>query len=322
MTEEKGKALVEKPAAPLTVKQWLQSEQFKDAVKQALPMHMTPERFVRVALTALLKTPKLAQCTQESVFKAMLDLSSLGLEPDGRRAHLIPYGNEAKLIIDYKGLIELSKRSGEVENWRAEIVCENDGFSWEDGKVRHSIDWKHPRGKPYAVYSHVKNKNGVEDFEVMTIEEVEAVRKRSKASSSGPWVTDFNEMAKKTVIRRHSKRLTLSPELTDALEKDFDRFEDIPQQAPVAMPKALSAKNEDVQEPEPQGEKTSKDVITQKQIKRLFAIAHKSGVTEEQLKDHLAQYEVEHVDEILKDDYEQICVWVEQQGVDNEQTPV
>jgi recombination protein RecT len=69
--------------------------------------------------------------------------------------------------------------------------------------------------------------NGEIDTEVMTLAEVEAIRKRSKASGSGPWVTDFEEMAKKTVIRRHSKRLTLSPEFHDALDKDGDKLADI-----------------------------------------------------------------------------------------------
>ena len=124
---------------------------FKEAVRKSLPQHMTPERFVRVALTAMLKTPKLAQCSQESVFRCMLDLSSLGLEPDGRRAHLIPYGTDCTLIIDYKGLIELAKRSGEVAMWRAELVCENDEFSWTNGIVDHKINWLAPRGKVLAV---------------------------------------------------------------------------------------------------------------------------------------------------------------------------
>jgi recombination protein RecT len=215
-------------AKPKTVKDWLSSEDFKSAVKAALPAHMTPERFVRVALTCMMRVPKLQECSQHSLFKAMLDCSSLGLEPDGRRAHLIPYGSEVQLIIDYKGLIELGKRSGEVKNWRAELVCEKDEFAWENGQVHHKVNWLAPRGKVLAVYSHVRTQKDVDDYEVMTLAEVEEVRKRSKAGKSGPWVTDFNEMAKKTVIRRHSKRLTLSPEFMEALEKDADRFEEIP----------------------------------------------------------------------------------------------
>lgn len=220
-TQKNQEVATIKTAQP-TIKEWIGGDKFREAVASSLPSHMTADRFVRVALTAMMKTPKLADCTQASIFKVMLDLSSIGLEPDGRRAHIIPYGNVATLIIDYKGLIELAKRSGEVVNWRAEIVCENDEFNWENGTVEHKINWRKPRGKMGAVYSHVRNKDGVDDYEVMTVDQVEGIRKRSKAGASGPWVTDFNEMAKKTVMRRHSKRLTLSPEFNDALVKDGD----------------------------------------------------------------------------------------------------
>ena len=208
------------------MKSLINSDAVKAQIARALPQHMTPDRFLRVATTTLLRVPKLADCDQASFMQAMLDCSSLGLEPDGRRCHLIPYGKTCQLIIDYKGLIELAKRSGEVVTWKAETVKEKDSFSWENGTVSHGIDWREDRGKLQCVYSVVKLANGELDTEVMTLAEVEAIRKRSKAGNAGPWVTDFEEMAKKTVIRRHSKRLTLSPEFHDALEKDADRLDE------------------------------------------------------------------------------------------------
>jgi recombination protein RecT len=206
------------------LKSLINSEGVRNQIARALPSHMTPDRFLRVATTMLLRVPKLAQCSQESFMKAMLDCSSLGLEPDGRRCHLIPYGSEVQLIVDWKGLVELAKRSGEVVSWKAETVKENDAFEWNTGEVTHSINWREDRGKLQAVYSIAKLSNGEIDTEVMTLAEVEAIRKRSKAGGSGPWVTDFEEMAKKTVIRRHSKRLTLSPEFHQALEIDADKL--------------------------------------------------------------------------------------------------
>lgn len=221
---DKNNAL-EKSGGKKDVKAWLSGPEFKAALKSALPMHLTPDRFVRIALTTMMKTPKLSECTQASLFKVLLDCSSLGLEPDGRRAHIIPYNNEATLIIDYKGLIELAKRSGEVAMWRAETVCENDQFSWDNGIVTHKVDWLKPRGKVLAVYSHVKNKDGIDEYEVLTLDDVNHARQKSKAKNNGPWVTDFNEMAKKTAIRRHSKKLTLSPEYHDALAMEKDEEE-------------------------------------------------------------------------------------------------
>jgi recombination protein RecT len=207
------------------LKSLINSDAIRAQIARALPKHMTPDRFLRVATTTLLRVPKLAQCSQESFMKAMLDCSSLGLEPDGRRCHLIPYGNEVQLIVDWKGLVELAKRSGEVLSWKAETVKEKDKFGWVNGVIHHEVNWREDRGKLEAVYSIVKLEGGEVDTEVMTLAEVEAIRKRSKASGSGPWVTDFEEMAKKTVIRRHSKRLTLSPEFHTALEIDADKID-------------------------------------------------------------------------------------------------
>ena len=224
-----------------TLQSWLKSDQFKTAVAAALPKHLTPDRFVRVALNAFMRTPKLAECTQESVFRCMLDLSALGLEADGRRAHLIPFKRnikeaggwrsqmECQLIVDYKGLVELAYRSGTISNIHADKVCENDEFDYDRGLLtRHRIDFRAPRGPAYAYYARVVFKDGTDIAEVMTVEEVEAIRKRSKSANDGPWVTDFDEMAKKTVFRRLSKWLTLSSEFRDALEKDDDVVEVAP----------------------------------------------------------------------------------------------
>jgi recombination protein RecT len=328
--ESQSKALA--PTAQKDIKAWIQGEQFHEAVRQALPSHLTPERFIRVALTALMRTPELANCTQASLFKCMLDLSSVGLEPDGRRAHLIPYRNsknntvEAQLIIDYKGLIELAKRSGEVKNWRAEVVCENDKFGWENGIVDHKVDWLKPRGKVVAVYSHIRNASNIDDYEVMTLDEVMSIKKRSRAGNYGPWVTDFNEMAKKTVMRRHSKKLTLSPEFMSALDKDDDQM-DMDIKPEIQMPKRLSQPNPepvatsedelpplpddeppppDTPPPTPKKETTEERTITQPQAKRLYAIAKNTGHSDDQIADVLARYGYEHSNDIKRSDYEKI----------------
>jgi len=207
------------------IRSLLASDTFKNQVALSLPSHMTPDRFARVALTALTRTPKLMDCTRESLLRCLMDCSSLGLEPDGRHAHLIPFKDTVTLVIDWKGLVALARRSGDVAVFRAELVKEKDSFSWTNGTVTHDINWRTDRGKTECVYSYVRFKDGAEDWEVMTLAEVEAIRKRSRSPNVGPWVTDFDEMAKKTVIRRHSKRLTLSPEFSDALDKDDDRLE-------------------------------------------------------------------------------------------------
>jgi len=250
-------------AKPITdVRSYLSADSTKMQIARALPSHMTAERMLRVAATALLKAPRLMECTVESFAKCMLDCSAIGLEPDGRRAHLIPRRNnnaktvECTLIIDYKGLIELGKRNGDVSLWRPVAVKALDKFRWINGNVEHEINWFSDRGELKAVYSHVRGKDGVDDYEVMTLAECEAIRSRSKACDDGPWVTDFEAMCLKSAVRRHSKRLVLSPEFRDALDKDGDRFDDIPQaevisadRQPVAMPTPRAIQSEPASDP-------------------------------------------------------------------------
>jgi recombination protein RecT len=206
---------------PLTVKDRIQSADFSSQIAKVLPKHLTPDRFARLCLSAVTRNPKLLDCTQASVLKCMMDLSQLGIEPDGRRAHLIPYGNTCTLIIDYKGIVELVRRSGDVSSIHADVVCENDVFTYQKGKiVEHTIDFKKDRGAIYAVYVEITMKDGSVQCGVMSKQEVEAIRARSKSGKSGPWVTDWPEMAKKTVFKRESKWLTLSPEIRDAIDLD------------------------------------------------------------------------------------------------------
>lgn len=151
--------------------------------------------------------------------QSMLTLSQMGLEPDGRHAHLIPYGKECQAIIDYKGLVQLALRSDQVAKIHADVVCENDDFEYDLGAInRHRIDFRKPRGNVFAVYAMCEMKDGSIACEVMSKTDVELVRSRSRAGNSGPWVTDWNEMAKKTVFKRLSKWLPMSSEYRDAVD--------------------------------------------------------------------------------------------------------
>jgi recombination protein RecT len=186
---------------------------------------LTPDRFIRVALTAMNKTPKLAQCDQASLFGALMTCSQLGIEPDGRRAHLIPYGTVCQLIIDYKGLAELAMRSGMISNLHADVVCDADEFEYNMGEVtKHRIDFRKPRGAVYAAYAVATFRDGTKKAEAMSRDEIEMVRAKSRAGNSGPWADpqSYPEMCKKTVFRRLSKWLPLSPEYRDALDADAD----------------------------------------------------------------------------------------------------
>jgi len=214
-------------AARKDVKSLLEGPLFRAEIAKVLPKHLTPDRMIRVAITATMKTPKLLQCTADSLTRCMLDCSALGIEPDGRRAHLIPFEDRKKgvtvctLIIDYKGLAELAMRSGLVSNIHADVVRENDVFEYDLGEIKaHKIDFRNERGAAYAFYAICRFKDGSVKADVMSVDEVEAIRMRSKSPNEGPWATDPVEMGKKTVFRRLSKWLPLSPEFRDAVEKD------------------------------------------------------------------------------------------------------
>lgn len=227
-------------------KGWLQSDDFKNAIAAAMPKHMTPERYVRIAITAMMKVPKLAQCTQESVFNCLLQLAQYGLEPDGRNAHLIPFDVRKKqgqdwvvdhtdctLIIDFKGYAELVMRSGLVSSIHADVVCQNDDFEYDRGFItKHKIDFKKPRGEAYAAYAVVRFRDGTEKCEVMPKEDILAIRDRSQGWKSfkqgyakqSPWnpaePVIEHEMWKKTCFRRITKWVPLSAEIRDAISKE------------------------------------------------------------------------------------------------------
>ena len=247
-------AVAAKPKVALTIKDRIQGDEFRKAVAHVLPKHLTPDRFVRIAIMAITRTPKLAECDQASFFGALMTLSQLGLEPDGRRAHLIPFRNtkrncmECQLIVDWKGLAELAMRSGMVSYLHADIVSDGDLFEYDMGRVVKHVPWflRRDESKPQdpgdviAAYAFAEFKDGTRKAEVLSIREVEGIRARSKSADSGPWVTDWSEMAKKTAFRRLSKWLPLSPEFRDAVDKDDEAsgitttVEDL-QHAPVAV---------------------------------------------------------------------------------------
>jgi recombination protein RecT len=240
-------ALVQKKR---TVADLINSDKTRLEIAKVLPKHLTPERMCRVALTATMRNPALLECSPASLMNALLTCSQAGLEPDGRLAHLIPYGQIVQVIFDYKGLVTLALRNG-AESVYGDKVCEFDLFEAyvQDGikKLNHRPNWAKPRGTPICYYAVCK-RSGEVDWEVMTTVEVQDIRQRSRAKDKGPWVTDFDEMAKKTVLRRMSKRWDLLPEIRDVINADDDTpppFGAATVSAPIFdMPKALPAKPE------------------------------------------------------------------------------
>lgn len=200
-------------------------------IAKALPSVMTPERFTRIALSALSTNDKLANCTPKSFLGAMMTSAQLGMEvntPLGQ-CYLIPYRNngvmEVQFQLGYKGLIDLAYRSGEVVTIQAQTVYENDEFEYEYGlepKLRH-VPAKSDRGDPVYYYAVFRTKSGGYAFEVMSIDDVKAHRDAfSKAAKAGfsPWSTNFDEMAKKTVLKKVLKYAPMRTDFAKAVSTD------------------------------------------------------------------------------------------------------
>lgn len=194
-------------------------------IKKALPSVITPERFTRMVFTALSSNKKLQACTPESFLGAMMQAAQLGVEPNTPigQAYLIPYGNQVQFQLGYKGLIDLAYRSGEVQSIQAHEVHENDTFEYELGlnpKLKHVPAMK-DRGQVILYYAVIKLKNGGEGFEVMSREDVDQfARAKSKTYKNGPWQTDFDEMAKKTVLKKVLKYAPLKSDFAKQVKED------------------------------------------------------------------------------------------------------
>lgn len=215
-------AIVPSKEAQSTVKMYL--EKAKPAMAAVLPKHLNPERLIKVALIATSKTPALLECAPETILGSVMQAADLGLEPNTALglSYLVPFFNnktgrkECQLIPGYRGLARLAVQSGEVKSFHARAIHAKDQWSIEYGTkpgIEHVpyVGTDDP-GDLVAVYSVAEFKAGGVDFEFMTVAEVEKIRSRSKSKNNGPWVTDYEEMCKKTVIRRHAKSLPLSTE--------------------------------------------------------------------------------------------------------------
>jgi len=222
-------AITNETKKPASIKDYIRA--YESEIAKALPSVMTPERFTRIALSAVSNTPELAECTKASFLGALMNAAQLGLEPNTPlgQAYLIPFKNHKKGVTEcsfqmgYKGLIDLAYRSGEVSIVQAHTVYANDDFEYElglDPVLKHKPAAGN-RGHAIAYYAMFKLVNGGYGFHVMSREDVDALAKRySKAYSSGPWVSNFDEMAKKTVLKAALKYAPMKSDFARATVSD------------------------------------------------------------------------------------------------------
>lgn len=210
-------------------------EKMAPQFKAALPSHVSVERFVRVTLTAIQTSPALLEADRRSLYAAATRAAQTGLLPDGREGAIVTFKGQAQWMPMVAGIMKLVRNSGEISTWSVQAVYENDTFDFELGdneRIVHKPALRN-RGPIIGAYSIVTMKDGERSREFMSAEEIDAIRKRSRSGGSGPWVTDYAEMAKKTVVRRHAKRLPMSTDLDGVLHEDDELFMP-PEPAPQA----------------------------------------------------------------------------------------
>jgi recombination protein RecT len=273
-------------------------ETHRGQIEAALPKHMTPERMIRIALSAVSRTPILMQCTPLSLASAVVQSSVLGLEPNTvmGESYLVPFWNsklqvagkekpggyEAQLIPGYMGLLKLARNSGELSVFDAQIVYSNDEFDFEKGST---VFWRHKwaregeRGYSQGAWAGYVLRDKSMNFEYMTIPQIEEHRDRYSQGAyekkygefvldsegnrilTGAWADSPEWMYKKTVIRQTVK---LMPKSTDKLNKalELDDYHDTGRPQPVSdvLPQSF------VEDPEATGEEPHREPKRKSQV--------------------------------------------------------
>lgn len=226
---ENNTALVKKTAESVN----MMLAKHRDAIMATMPKGFNVDRFNRTVINAISTNPMIGQCSPASLFLSTVRAASVGLEPNGATndGYLVPFWNkqkscfEAQFMPSYRGLISLARRSGEITDIYAREVCEKDDFEVNEGTergIKHKVNYKEDRGDAYCYYAVYHLKDGSFDYEVMTKSEIEKVRAASKSGDKKgtPWDMWYEEMAKKTVIRRLLKRAPMSIEMANAVKLD------------------------------------------------------------------------------------------------------
>ena len=246
-------AMTERAAAPVAKKKdagaidYLNSASFKSQLQMALPKFFDTDRFVRSAISDFRLNPALQECSVPSVLGFYMQAAMCGLEPSSvlGQCYPVPFNNhktgqkECQFIIGYRGMASIARRSGEVLSIDAKIVHAKDTFDLVYGlesNITHVPYLEGDPGEMLGAYCIVKFKDGSHQFEYMPKYKIDQHRSRSKGGKYGPWVTDYEEMAKKTVFRSIFKWLPVSIEAIEAERADSNIVNYAPSAKPDAAP--------------------------------------------------------------------------------------
>ena len=202
--------------------------------RMALPPNIDPQRFIGIVLTALQRNPDLITADRKSFWNACMSAAADGLLPDNREAALVIYKSKGQPVVQYlpmvTGILKKVRNSGELATITSHIIFEKDKFSyWVDSKgehLEHRPELFGDRGEPIGAYAIAQTKDGAFYIEVMSEDQIEAVRNVSRAKDFGPWSGPFrDEMKRKTVIRRLAKRLPMSTDVEQVIHRDDELYD-------------------------------------------------------------------------------------------------
>lgn len=203
-------------------------------IQKVLPEHVTTERFERVTLTALQRSPDLLSCDRKSLFESVMQCAADGLQPDGREAALTKFGNKVAYMPMVAGILKKIRQSGDLATITAHVVYESDTFDyWIDDEgehLKHRPEMLGDPGATKAVYAMARTTDGSVYIEVLRMSDIDRIRKASRSGGSGPWADWWDQMAKKSAIRRLAKRLPMSTDLERVVQRDdqFYPYQDAP----------------------------------------------------------------------------------------------
>lgn len=190
-------------------------------LKNALPSHISPEKFQRVVLTVASLNPDLLNADRKALLGACMRCAADGLVPDGREAALVLFGGKPQYMPMVAGLLKRARNSGEISTISAHVVYEHDEFKitlGDDEAITHNPAWATDRGKMIGVYAIAKLKDGGIQRALLSAAEVEKIRNVSRSKGAGPWVQWTEEMWKKSALRRLTKYLPMDAE-TEHMER-------------------------------------------------------------------------------------------------------
>lgn len=250
-----------------TLREWLDSDEVKAALNGVASKIVTGERLANVAIQCLQKTPDLQICAPSTLISALKTLGMMGCEPDGIHGYLVPHKAKdgsvtATPIPSARGLMRMARANG-VKNLNIGIVREGDSFSWKIKNNKFSMEheeaWPNT-GAALGYYCIWNDQDNAAHGVRMTMEEVEDIRKRSRAGSNGPWVTDFDQMALKTVIKRAAKQWDMPAEVQLAM-READSMEFAEREMRNVTPQKNGRLALTIEKPEPQENQEPGDML-------------------------------------------------------------